>query len=110
MNACIGVIQETKAEHSLEALKKLSAPTAFVIRDGIHTTIPAKELVPGDIILLETGCFVPADARLIHSVNLKIDESSLTGESLASEKDHRFISKETYCITDNGVKLINKAK
>ncbi len=94
MNALIGVIQETKAEHSLEALKKLSAPNASVLRDGIHTTIPAKELVPGDIILLETGYFVPADARLISSVNLKIDESSLTGESLPVKKDAKQILKE----------------
>ncbi len=94
MNAIIGVIQETKAEHSLEALKKLSAPNASVIRDGIHTTIPAKELVPGDIILLETGYFVPADARLISSINLKIDESSLTGESVPVKKNAEVVLSE----------------
>lgn len=87
MNAVIGVVQEAKAEHSLEALKKLSAPTASVLRDGLHKSIPAKELVPGDIILLETGYFVPADARLIRSVNLKTDEASLTGESTPVKKN-----------------------
>ena len=94
MNALIGLIQETKAEHSLEALKKLSAPTAFVLRDGIHSTIPAIELVPGDIISLETGCFIPADARLLTSINLKVDESSLTGESSPVKKNANLILKE----------------
>lgn len=93
VNALIGVIQETKAEHSLEALKKLSAPNASVLRDGVHTTIPARELVPGDIIFLETGYFVPADGRLISSVNLKIDESSLTGESIPVKKQAEKILK-----------------
>ena len=87
-NAIIGVIQEAKAEHSLESLKKLSAPYANVLRDGIICIIPARELVPGDIIHLETGNFVPADVRLISSTNLLIDESSLTGESIPVSKSH----------------------
>lgn len=86
MNAILGVIQEEKAEKSLEALKKLSAPNSTVLRDGKIITIASKELVIGDIIFLETGQYVPADARLIKSVNLKVDEASLTGESHPVEK------------------------
>lgn len=87
LNAVLGVVQEAKAERSLEALEKMSAPTALVIRDGIQSSIPSKELVPGDIIVLETGHFVPADARLITAFNLKVDESALTGESHPVEKN-----------------------
>jgi len=86
LNAILGVIQETKAEHSLEALKKLSAPHAIVLRDGKKVTIPASMLVPRDIIFIETGNLVPADARLLSSHGLKADESALTGESLTTEK------------------------
>ena len=86
LNAILGVVQEAKAEHSLEALKKLSAPNALVLRDGKKVTIPASLLVPGDIIFIETGNLVPADARLLSSHGLKADESSLTGESLTTEK------------------------
>lgn len=86
LNAVLGVIQEAKAEHSLEALKKLSAPHANVLRDGKHKNIPSAELVPGDIILLEAGNMVPADARLLSATGLRVDESSLTGESTAVEK------------------------
>ncbi|MFV0342838.1 MAG: calcium-translocating P-type ATPase, PMCA-type [Anaerocolumna sp.] len=86
LNAILGVLQESKAEKSLEALQKMSAPTALVMRDGLLIQIDAKELVPGDIIHLETGQYVPADARLLSSVNLKIDEASLTGESHPVEK------------------------
>lgn len=86
LNAILGVIQEAKAEHSLEALKKLSAPHANVLRDGRRQNIPSAELVPGDIIFLEAGNMVPADARLLSSVGLKVDESSLTGESTSVEK------------------------
>ncbi len=81
LNACIGVYQENKAEKSLEALKKLSAPAVRVIRSGMKLTIPAAELVPGDIFDIETGDMIPADARLLHSVELTCDESALTGES-----------------------------
>lgn len=86
LNACLGVFQEHKAEQSLEALKKLSAPDAMVLRDGKKLQIPAKNLVPGDIIYLEAGSFVPADARLLSDVLLKADESALTGESIPAEK------------------------
>ncbi|MDO5521568.1 MAG: calcium-translocating P-type ATPase, PMCA-type [bacterium] len=94
LNAILGVIQETKAEHSLDALKKLSAPNALVKRDGAIETIESSKLVPGDIIYLEAGYFVPADARLIESVNLKVEESSLTGESTPVEKEADLILKE----------------
>ena len=87
LNAVLGVIQEAKAEHSLEALKKLSAPHANVVRDGKRKNIPSAELVPGDIIFLEAGNMVPADARLLSVTGLKVDESSLTGESTAVEKN-----------------------
>lgn len=86
LNAVMGVMQESKAERALEALKSLSAPNARVIRGGAEKIIEARELVPGDIIKLEAGDFVPADARLLHSVSLKSEESALTGESVPSEK------------------------
>lgn len=86
MNATIGLMQEAKAERALEALKKMSAPTAHALRDGKISLVNSSELVPGDIILLETGGFVPADARLIESHNLKVEEASLTGESHSVEK------------------------
>lgn len=87
INAIIGVFQENKAEKALEALQNMSAPHARVLRDGKEQIISAQEVVPGDIIILEAGDFVPADARLLTSVNLKSEESALTGESLPSEKD-----------------------
>lgn len=95
LNASIGVIQETKAEKSLDALKKLAAPTALVLRDGVQSVIPARLLVPGDILILETGQYLPADARLLTSVNLKVDESALTGESHPVEKQAAKIYKES---------------
>ena len=87
LNAVMGVVQESKAEKALDALKGMSAPHARVIRNGEEKVIDAAELVPGDIIRLEAGDFVPADARLLHSVSLKSEESALTGESVPSEKD-----------------------
>jgi len=88
LNAIMGVYQEGKAEKALDALKSMSAPHARVIRDGKEQIIDAKDLVPGDIIKLEAGDFIPADARLIHSAGLKSEESALTGESVPSEKDY----------------------
>ena len=93
INAIMGVVQESKAEKALDALKNMSAPHARVIRDGKESVINASELVPGDIILLEAGDFVPADARLLRSVSLKSEESALTGESVPSEKDAQAIIK-----------------
>lgn len=92
LNAVIGVVQEAKAEKSLEALKKLSSPIALVRRDGIQMEVPAEELVPGDIVLLEAGRIVPADLRLISTINLKIEESALTGESVPVQKDSDFVA------------------
>ena len=100
LNAAMGVIQENKAEKALDALTNMSAPHARVIRDGKEIIIDAKELVPGDIIVLEAGDFVPADARLIRSVSLKSEESALTGESVPSEKDAKANLKENAPIGD----------
>ena len=100
LNSLLGVIQEYKAERSLEALKKLSAPTAKVIREGAVFEIPARELVPGDLILLEAGDYIPADARLLETVNLNIDESALTGESVPVEKDADFTAEEILTLSD----------
>ena len=86
LNALMGMIQESKAEKSLEALRNMSAPHAKVLRDGQETVIDASAVVPGDILLLEAGDFVPADARLIQSASLKCEESALTGESVPVEK------------------------
>ncbi|HQO63673.1 MAG TPA: HAD-IC family P-type ATPase, partial [Syntrophorhabdus sp.] len=86
LNAVVGVVQESKAEAALAALKKMAAPNAQVLRDGHLISIPTRELVPGDIVLLEAGNYVPADMRLVESVNLKIEEASLTGESVPVDK------------------------
>ncbi len=89
LNAIMGVVQESKAEQALEALQKLSAPHARVIRAGKETIIEASQLVPGDIIKLEAGDYIPADARIIESASLKSEEAALTGESVPAEKDAR---------------------
>ena len=87
VNAIIGVTQETKAEKSLEALRKLTDHASKVIRNGEITVVPAKELVPGDIVIIDTGDYVPADLRVIEAANLKVQEASLTGESVPVEKN-----------------------
>jgi Ca2+-transporting ATPase len=87
LNAVLGIFQERRAEQALAALKKLAAPDAQVMRDGRRTQVPARELVPGDIVFLEAGNFIPADVRLLEAVNLRIEEASLTGESLAVQKN-----------------------
>ena len=99
-NAIIGVAQEAKAEKSLEALQKLSGHEAKVIRDGNTKVIPSRELVPGDIVVLDTGDFVPADLRIIEAINLKAQESSLTGESVPVEKQAVKIEKQEVPIGD----------
>src|SRR5665647_840622 len=85
-SVALGFTQEYRSEKAVEALKKMAAPTAIVIRDGKETKIPASQLVPGDIILLYTGDKVPADARLIETHNLKVEEAALTGESTSVDK------------------------
>lgn len=87
LNTILGVVQESRAEQALAALKKMAAPEAQVLRDGHRISVPARELVPGDIVFLETGNFVPADMRLLEAVNLKIEEAALTGESVPVEKN-----------------------
>ena len=99
-NAIMGLVQEEKAEKSLEALKKMSAPSAKVIRDGRVQEIDALQVVPGDIVVLEAGNYVPADCRLINSYNLKIEESALTGETIPTNKDSGRILKENTAMGD----------
>ena len=87
VNAITGMIQESRAEKAIEALKKLSSPETRVIRDGKRMVIPSEDLVPGDIVLLDTGDLVPADLRILEAHNLKAEESALTGESVPSDKE-----------------------
>ena len=100
INTIISVVQQKKAEASIEALKSMSAPTAHVIRNNSEIIIPASELVIGDIVILEAGSVVPADIRLIESANLKIQESALTGETVPVEKDADEILKENCFLAD----------
>lgn len=100
LNAIVGVMQESKAEAALAALQKMAAPNAQVIRDGHQVTVSSKELVPGDIVLIEAGNYIPADLRLIESVNLKIEEASLTGESVPAEKDAKVVLDKDIPIGD----------
>ncbi|MFZ0282125.1 MAG: calcium-translocating P-type ATPase, PMCA-type [Bacteroidales bacterium] len=98
LNAFVGAFQERKAESSLEALKSLAAPDTKVLRDGAILQVPTRELVPGDIVILETGAVIPADLRLNEAINLKIQESSLTGESVP-------VDKKTEALTGNDIAL-----
>jgi Ca2+-transporting ATPase len=91
LNAVIGVVQENKASQAIAELKKMASPRALVKRDGKTIEIDSEEIVPGDVVILDAGRFVPADIRLTDSANLKIEESSLTGESVPSEKNHETI-------------------
>ena len=100
LNAIIGTVQENKAEKSLEALKKMSSPTCVVRRDGKLVELKAEELVVGDIVILEEGRTVPADLRLTEAINLKTDESSLTGESLPVEKDANIVFSDEVGVGD----------
>lgn len=94
LNAIIGVLQEAKAEKSLDELKNMSTPRALVKRDGIIKEIQTGHVVPGDIVIIDAGRYIPADLRIIETVNLKIEESSLTGESVP-------VDKEADCQSDN---------
>lgn len=100
LNAVIGIVQEKKAQSSLEALRQMSAPTARVLRQGEESVVPAAELVVGDIVQLRDGDMVPADLRLIDSANLKIQEASLTGESVPVEKDADQCPAESCALAD----------
>lgn len=100
LNAVLGVVQENRASNALKALKDMAAPKAKVVRDGKTDLIDSRELVPGDLVLLEAGDYVPADVRLIESVNLKIDESALTGESVPVEKAYSVDIEENAPIAD----------
>ena len=100
LNALLGVIQERRAEEALAALRRMAAPEAHVIRDGHRLVLPARELVPGDLVLLEAGNYVPADLRLIESANLRIEEAALTGESVAVEKDARVTLRQDVPLGD----------
>ena len=100
LNAVLGVIQEGKAEEALAALRKLSSPEARVIRGGHQLVIPSQNIVPGDLVILDAGNYVPADVRLADTMNLKIDESSLTGESMAVDKQANITTEERALIGD----------
>ena len=108
-NAIIGVAQEAKAEKSLEALQKLSGHEAKVIREGNIQTIPARELVEGDIVVLDTGDYIPADLRIFEAVNLKAQESSLTGESVPVEKQASVINEDELPIGDRANMLFSSS-
>lgn len=109
VNAVLGVVQESRAEKSLDALKKMSAPSCKVVRDGKTDIIPSSELVRGDIILVEAGDFVPADARLTEAANLQTDESALTGESLPVSKNTEPIRGEAAALGDRKNMLFSSA-
>ena len=93
LNAAVGIIQEGKAGKAVEALKQISEPRTMALRDGVRVTLPAEELVPGDVVLLEAGNRVPADLRLIESMGVFVEESTLTGESVPVEKDAAYVEE-----------------
>ena len=94
MNAALGVFQESKAEKAMEALQKMAAPNSKVVRGGSILTVPSRELVVGDVVLLEAGDYIPADVRILESMNLKVEEASLTGESVPVEKETQALDHE----------------
>ncbi|MCX0371784.1 calcium-transporting P-type ATPase, PMR1-type [Clostridium perfringens] len=100
INAVIGVVQESKAEKALDALKELSTPKALVKRDGSLKEILSEDIVPGDIVIIDAGRYIPGDLRLIDTANLKIEESAFTGESVPSEKDASFLLDKEIPIGD----------
>ncbi len=100
LNAVLGIVQEGKAEEALASLKKMAAPEAQVLRNGRRISIPSHELVPGDIVYLEAGNYVPADVRLIEAINLRVEEASLTGESLPVEKNASVLLEEDVPLGD----------
>lgn len=100
LNAVLGVVQTRNAENALAALQKLAAPDAYVFRNGSRQVLPARELVPGDIVLLEAGNYVPADVRLMEAMNLRVEEAALTGESVAVEKDAGIVLEEGVSLGD----------
>ena len=100
LNAFVGAFQERKAESSLEALKNLASPETKVLREGVISEVPTQELVPGDVVILETGDVIPADLRLMEAVNLKIQESALTGESVPVEKETAALTGEEVPLGD----------
>src|SRR5690606_22213475 len=100
INAILGLVQEAKAEEALESIKKMSSPHATVLRDGREIKIDVKDLVPGDYVILQAGDFVPADLRLVDVINLKCDESALTGEPVPVEKTNQAILNEDVPLGD----------
>lgn len=100
LNAIIGFVQEYRAEKAMAALRKMAAPFCTVVRDGLHSNIPAAEVVPGDIVILKTGQIIPADVRLFDAANLKIEEAALTGESVPVEKNIARLHDEHLSIGD----------
>jgi len=109
VNAIIGVAQENKAEKSLEALQKLSSHVAKVIRNGKVEVLQSRDLVPGDVVVLETGDYIPADLRIVEEVNLKVQEASLTGESVPVEKSVEVIEKKQVGIGDRSNMLFSSS-
>jgi len=100
LNATIGFVQEYRAERAMAALKKMAAPTATVIREGIPAKISATRLVPGEVVALEAGTVAPADMRVVESARLKLEEAALTGESMPVEKHTEALHEETLSLGD----------